>query len=70
MSFSLIDELIGQIEIFDALELEAAHDYGVMEQELVNQELRETLKKIIIDEQYHSKMCREIIESLKNRPSA
>ncbi len=70
MSISLIDELIGQIEIFDALELEAARDYGIMERELVNSELKETLRGIRLDEERHSRVCQEIIEFLKNRPAA
>ncbi len=70
MSISLVDELIGQIEIFDALELEAARDYGIMERELVNSELKETLRGIRLDEERHSIACREIIEFLKNRPTA
>ena len=70
MSISLIDELIGQIEIFDALELEAARDYGIMERELVNSELKKTLRGIRLDEERHSRVCQEIIEFLKNRPAA
>ena len=65
MTSLLLDDLIAQIEIFDALELEAVHDYSSMEQELTNPELRETIGRIRVDEQYHSKMCREVIDFLK-----
>ena len=67
MSISLVNELISHIEIFDALELQAARDYGIMEQELINPELKDTLKRIRLDEERHSRACREIIEFLKNR---
>ena len=70
MSISLVNELISQIEIFDALELQAARDYGIMEQELINPELKDTLKRIRLDEERHSRVCREIIEFLTNRPAA
>ena len=70
MSISLVNELISQIEIFDALELQAARDYWVMEQELINPELKDTLKRIRLDEERHSRTCREIIEFLKNRTAS
>lgn len=66
MTSLLLDDLIAQIEIFNALELEAVHDYSIMEQELANPELRDTISRIRTDEQYHSKMCLEIIDFLKD----
>lgn len=67
MTSRLIDSLIGQIEIFDSLELKAVADYTVMELELTNAKFKETIGSIRIDEIFHSKMCREIIEFLKNK---
>lgn len=67
MTSRLIDNLIGQIDIFDSLELKAVEDYTVMERELTNQKFKEIIGQIRIDEMYHSKMCREIIEFLNNR---
>lgn len=67
MTSRLIDSLIGQIEIFDSLELKAVADYTVIERELLNATFKETIRGIRMDEMYHSKMCREIIDFLKNR---
>jgi len=67
MTSRLIDNLIGQIEIFDSLELKAVEDYTVIEKELTNHEFKEIIGQIRIDEMYHSKICREIIEFLNNR---
>jgi rubrerythrin len=67
MTSSLIDNLIGQIEIFDALELKAVEDYTVIEKELTNSEFKDIVGQIRDDEIRHSKICREIIEFLKNR---
>lgn len=58
------DDLIAQIEVFDSLELEAAREYGIMENELTNPGFKELVGKIRIDELYHSKMCREVIDYL------
>ena len=69
MTSRLVDSLIGQIEIFDSLELKAVEYYAVMERELTNQKFREIIGRIRVDETYHSKMCQEIIEFLKNRPA-
>lgn len=63
----LIDDLIGQIEIFDSLELKAVEDYTVIEKELTNPKFKEVIGQIRVDEIYHSKLCREIIEFLNNR---
>lgn len=65
----LIDNLIGQVEIFDSLELKAVEDYTVIEKELKNQEFKDIVGQIKVDEMYHSKMCREVIDFLKNRPA-
>lgn len=63
----MIEDLIGQIEIFNALELKAVTDYTVIEKELVNSEFKKTIGQIRDDEIYHSKICLEIIEFLGNR---
>lgn len=67
MTSRLIDNLIGQIEIFDSLELKAVADYTIIENELTNLEFKSTIGGIRLDEMYHSRMCREIIEFLKNK---
>ena len=67
MTSLIIDDLIGQMEIFDSLELQAAEDYALIENELTNPEMKEIVGQIRVDERYHSKMCREIIDALKNR---
>ena len=68
MTARLIDDLIGQIEIFDSLELQAVDDYTVIVRELTNQELKETIEGIRDDEKRHSEICRSIIAFLRNRP--
>ncbi len=70
MRSHLIDNLIGQIEIFDALELQAAGDYADIVRDLNNEKFRDIIDHIRIDELYHSKMCREIIDFLNQRPTA
>ena len=70
MTPRLTDDLIGQIEIFDALELKAAEEYAVMENELANAEFKEIIGRIRVEELYHSKLCKEIITFLKNRAIA
>ena len=69
MTSLLVDNLIGQIEIFDSLELQAVNEYTVMERELTNKKFVQIIGRIRLDEMYHSKICQEIIEFLRNRPT-
>lgn len=65
MTSLLQDSLTGQIEIFEALEMVAANDYGVIERELINPRFKKIIGAIRIEEIHHAKLCREIIEFLK-----
>ena len=65
MTPNLIDGLIAQIEIFDSLELKAVEDYTILEKELTGSTFKDTIDRIRVDEIYHSKICREIIDFLK-----
>jgi rubrerythrin len=61
----LRDSLAAQIEIFKALELAAARDYGIIEQELINLRFKKTMGAIRDDEMSHATLCQEIIDFLK-----
>lgn len=61
------NDLLGQIEVFDSLELQAAEDYAVIEKELTNPEFKEIVDHIRVEELGHSNLCREILAFLRNR---
>ncbi|MDO8492211.1 MAG: hypothetical protein Q7S34_01040 [bacterium] len=62
---NLRDNLIGQIEIFESLELKSERDYVLLEKELTNPEFKKIVGQIRFDEINHAKLCREIIEFLE-----
>jgi len=61
----LRDALIGQIEIFEALELAAERDYEIIEKGLINPELKKTIGAIRADEMRHAEICQNIIDFLR-----
>lgn len=65
MTSPLRDALIGQIEIFEALELAAERDYEIIEKELFNLEFKKTIGAIRADEMHHAEICQAIIDFLK-----
>lgn len=66
MTLHLRDALIGQIEIFEALECAAEQDYGRIVKELSYFEFKKTIEAIRLDEVEHAQICREIIKFLRN----
>jgi rubrerythrin len=65
MTSPLRDGLIGQIEIFKALELAAAQDYETIEKGLINLKFRKTIEAVRADEMSHARICQEIVDFLK-----
>lgn len=65
MTSPLRDALIGQIEIFEALELAAERDYEIIEKELFNLEFKKTIGAIRADEMRHAEICQNIIDFLR-----
>lgn len=68
MTLHMRDALIGQIEIFEALERAAEQDYGRIVQDLSPFEFKKTIETIRLDEVEHAQICLEIIEFLRNAP--
>lgn len=66
MTSPLRDALIGQIEIFEALERAAEQDYGRIVKDLSHFEFKKTIEAIRLDEIEHAQICVEIIEFLRN----
>ena len=65
MVSQLRDALIGQIEIFEAIELAAERDYETIENGLISPELKKTIGAVRADEMRHAEICQNIIEFLK-----